>query len=86
MASNILIKYLYDDLVNVVLDFLIPTKNDVRDIKDCNTDYLNNLNVHIHYKMNKHVPYTLILEQIKYYKYMNNILGSMSNLQAINIK
>lgn len=85
MASNILIKYLYDDLVNVVLDFLIPTKNYVRDMKDCNMDYLNNLNVHICYKLNKDIPYTKILERIKYYKYMNLLLGSMSKIQHASV-
>jgi len=81
MASIILNKIFYPDIVNTILDYIMIGKDIVRQIKNVNMDYLEKLCAHIVLLHNETLTTTIILKRVKFYREVNrSFLKRMSDI------
>jgi len=67
MASIILNKIFYPDIVNIILNYVMISKNIVRQIKNVNMDYLEKLSAQSYAQHEKKSP-KLLLRLIRLYR------------------
>jgi len=71
MASIILNKLFYPDIVNIILDYVMIGKDIVRQIKNVNMDYLVKLAAHIMLSKNEVLTSSLLLKRVNFYREVN---------------
>jgi replication initiation and membrane attachment protein DnaB len=71
MASIILNKLFYPDIVNIILDYVMVGKDIVRQIKNVNMDYLEKLAAHIMLSKNEILTSSILLKRVKFYREVN---------------
>ena len=84
MSYKLLNQYFYPDITNIILDYIMISKQECKKDYTKNVYYLDNLFTFCLKKTEYNTPYTIIMDRLLMVKRVNKMLSRIDNFKCGN--